>query len=274
MQMFAEERQRLVAARVAEAGRVSVTELAERFAVTTETVRRDLAALEQSGVLRRVHGGAVPADSVSTTETTLSERLIQHLPQKLLIAEAAAELLDTSRPGSILLDAGSTTEALVDVLLQRAAHRKNGARRNGGAEQLIITNALPIADKLASSPRHAVHLLGGRIRGLTRAAVGQETVDAVERLRPDLAVVGTNGVHAAFGLSTPDTEEAAVKAAFVRAARRVVVLADSSKLGVEALVQFARLDQVDAIVTDAAPEGDLAAALENAGVEVVKAGNA
>jgi DeoR family fructose operon transcriptional repressor len=268
MQMFAEERQRLVAARVAEAGRVSVTELAERFAVTTETVRRDLAALEQTGVLRRVHGGAVPADVLSTTETTLSERLVQHLPEKRLIAEAAAELIATSRPGSILLDAGSSTEALVDVLLGQAA----SGRRNG-TEQLVITNALPIADKLAGSPGHAVQLLGGRIRGLTRAAVGQETVDAVERLRPDLAVVGTNGVHAVFGLSTPDSEEAAVKAAFVRSARRVVVLADASKLGIEALVQFARLDQIDAIVTNADPEPDLAAALEKAGVEAVKAGN-
>lgn len=268
MQMFAEERQRLVAARVAEAGRVSVTELAERFAVTTETVRRDLATLEQAGVLRRVHGGAVPADNASTTETTLSERLVQHLPEKRLIAEAAADLIATSRPGSILLDAGSSTEALVDVLLGQASTN----RRNDG-EQLVITNALPLADKIAGAPGHAVHLLGGRIRGLTRAAVGQETVDAVERLRPDLAFIGTNGVHAAFGLSTPDSEEAAVKAAFVRSARRVVVLADASKLGVETLVQFARLDQIDAIVTNADPEPDLAAALEKAGVEVVKAGN-
>jgi DeoR family fructose operon transcriptional repressor len=269
MQMFAEERQRLVAARVTEAGRVSVTELAERFAVTTETVRRDLATLEQAGVLRRVHGGAVPADNASTTETTLSERLDQHLPEKRLIAEAAAELIATSRPGSILLDAGSSTEALVDVLLMQQASTN---RRDDG-EQLVITNALPLADKLAGAPGRAVHLLGGRIRGLTRAAVGHETVDAVERLRPDLAFIGTNGVHAAFGLSTPDSEEAAVKAAFVRSARRVVVLADASKLGVETLVQFARLDQIDAIVTNADPEPDLAAALEKAGVEVVKAGN-
>ncbi|NUP74464.1 MAG: DeoR/GlpR transcriptional regulator [Sinomonas sp.] len=264
--MFAEERQRLIAARVADAGRVSVTELAERFAITTETVRRDLAALEQAGILRRVHGGAVPANNASTTETTLSERLVQHFDQKVLIAEAAAEVIANSRPGSILLDAGSTTEALVDVLLKQRPNHRNG-------EQVVITNALPIADKLAASPSHAVHLLGGRIRGLTKAAVGPETVDAVERLRPDLAVIGTNGVHAAFGLSTPDSEEAAVKAAFVRAARRVVVLADSSKLGVETLVQFARLDQLDAIVTDATPAPDLAAALETAGVEVVKAGN-
>ena len=266
MQMFAEERQKLVAARVAEAGRVSVTELADRFTVTTETVRRDLATLEQAGILRRVHGGAVPADNVSTTETTLSERLVQHLPEKRLIAEAAADLIAASRPGSILLDAGSSTEALVDVLLGQSAGRRSGD------EQVVITNALPLADKLAGVPGHAVHLLGGRIRGLTRAAVGQETVEAVERLRPDLAVVGTNGVHAAFGLSTPDSEEAAVKAAFVRSARRVVVLADATKLGVETLVQFARLDQIDAIVTNADPEPDLAAALEKAGVEVVKAG--
>ena len=259
--MFAEERQRLVAARVAEAGRVSVTELAERFSVTTETVRRDLAALEAAGVLRRVHGGAVPADRASTAETALFERQVKNLAEKQRMAEAAAALIISSRAGSILLDAGSSTEAIAERLV--------GSRPDNGRELVVMTNALPIADKLAAEPGLAVHLLGGRIRPVTRAAVGQATIDAVERLRPDLAFVGANGVHPAFGISTPDAEEAAVKAAFVRSARRVVVIADHTKFNVETLVQFGRLDQLDTLVTDRAPEGDLAAALAEAGVEVV-----
>ncbi|GAB4097983.1 DeoR/GlpR family DNA-binding transcription regulator [Sinomonas halotolerans] len=258
--MFAEERQRLVAERVAEAGRVSVTELAERFSVTTETVRRDLASLETAGVLRRVHGGAVPAERASTAEASLSERQVQNLAEKRRMAEAAAALIVSSRAGSILLDAGSSTEAVADCLLSHP---------DGAPELVVMTNALPIADKLAAVPGLAVHLLGGRIRPVTRAAVGQAAIDAVERHRPDLAFIGANGVHADFGLSTPDPEEAAVKAAFVRCARRAVVLADHTKFAVEALVQFGRLDAIDTLVTDRAPEGELAAALDDAGVEVM-----
>ncbi|MBL0706123.1 DeoR/GlpR family DNA-binding transcription regulator [Sinomonas cellulolyticus] len=260
--MFAEERQRLVADRVAEAGRVSVTELAERFSVTTETVRRDLAALETAGVLRRVHGGAVPAGRGATTEESLLERQVQNLLEKRAIADAAAAIVRSSRAGSVLLDAGSSTEALAERLMGRS----------DGQGLVVVTNALPIADKLAADPNLNVQLLGGRIRPLTRAAVGQATVDAVERLRPDLAFVGANGIHAEFGLSTPDTEEAAVKAAFVRSARRVVALLDHSKFGVETLVRFARLDQLDAVVTDEMPSGEVADALAEAGVDVVEAG--
>ncbi|GAB2758117.1 DeoR family fructose operon transcriptional repressor [Sinomonas atrocyanea] len=263
MSMFAEERQRLVADRVAEVGRVSVTELAERFSVTTETVRRDLAALESAGVLRRVHGGAVPAERGATAEASLLERQIQNLLEKRAIADAAADLIESSRAGSVLLDAGSSTEALAERLMGTPLD---------GPPLVVVTNALPIADKLAADANLNVQLLGGRIRPLTRAAVGPATVDAVERLRPDLAFVGANGLHAQFGLSTPDAEEAAVKAAFVRCARRVVALVDHTKFGVETLVQFARLDQLDTIVTDRAPEGDVADALEEAGVDVVEAG--
>lgn len=93
----------------------------------------------------------------------------------------------------------------------------------------------------------------------------------LENLRPDIAFVGTNGVHPEFGFSTPDVQEAAVKSAIVRSARRVVVLADASKLGEETLVRFAALDDVDALITDTSPEGALADALQEAGTELVSA---
>ncbi|QOT18607.1 DeoR/GlpR family DNA-binding transcription regulator [Paenarthrobacter sp. YJN-5] len=260
--MFAEERQQLIYALVTERGRVSVTELADRFSITTETVRRDLAALEVSGNLRRVHGGAVPSDKLSTREESIQERAIKRKAEKLRIAAAALAMIPDFSSGSVLLDAGSTTETLADLLAQDPA-------ANGSDELVVITNAMPIAGKLSTVAGISLQVLGGRVRGLTQAAVGQSTVEAALRLRPDIAFIGTNGLHAGFGLSTPDPEEAAVKAAFVTSARRVVALADSSKLDTETLVQFATLKDVDTLITDNEPPADLAAALAEAGVDVV-----
>lgn len=268
--VFAEERQQQIAGLVAASGRASVTDLAERFRITTETVRRDLAALELAGTVRRVHGGAVSADRFSTTEESILERTIQRQAQKLRIADAALAFLPQGPSSSIVLDAGSTTEVLADLLSRRSA--KTAAKGTEKSQELVvITHAVPIAAKLASTPGIALQILGGRVRGLTQAAVGQATVDAAYKLRPDIAFVGTNGIHASFGLSTPDPEEAAVKAAFVHSARRIVVLADSSKLDAETLVQFASLKDLDTVITDRQPSLELTAALADAGVEVVVA---
>lgn len=275
--MFAEERQQKIAELVAGTGRVSVTMLAERFRITTETVRRDLAMLETTGTVRRVHGGAVAADRFSTTEESINERAIQRPDQKMRIAQAALALIPQGKSGSILLDAGSTTEALADLLSRHAAVAPSAAGHSGAnsassaaaPELVVITHAVPIAAKLSSAAGIALQILGGRVRGLTQAAVGQSTVEAAHRIRPDIAFIGTNGIHPTFGLSTPDPEEAAVKAAFVHSARRIVVLADSSKLDAETLVQFASLKDLDTLITDSEPSPELAAALSEAGVDVV-----
>ena len=267
--MFAEERQQLIVGLIVASGRASVTDLADRFSITTETVRRDLAALEAAGSVRRVHGGAVSPDRFSTNEESILVRTDQRQPEKIRIAEAALALIPRDRTGSILIDAGSTTEALAELLAGRTA--ATAAISGPGAELVVITHSLPIAAKLSGEPGIALHLLGGKVRGLTQAAVGQSTVEAARRIRPDIAFIGTNGIHAAFGLSTPDPEEAAVKAAFVQSARRIVVLADASKLDAETLVQFASLKDLDTLITDTKPSQDLSDALADAGVEVVVA---
>lgn len=267
--MFAEERQQLIVGLITASGRASVTDLAERFSITTETVRRDLAALEAAGSVRRVHGGAVSPDRFSTNEESILVRTDQRQPEKTRIAEAALALIPQDRTGSILIDAGSTTEALAELLAARTAAIT--AISEPAAELVVITHSLPVAAKLSGEPGIALHLLGGKVRGITQAAVGQSTVEAARRLRPDIAFIGTNGIHAAFGLSTPDPEEAAVKAAFVQSARRIVVLADASKLDTETLVQFASLKDLDTLITDTKPSQDLADALADAGVEVVVA---
>jgi DeoR family fructose operon transcriptional repressor len=139
-------------------------------------------------------------------------------------------------------------------------------------ELTVVTNAVPIAARLAAMPSINLQLLGGRVRGLTQAAVGEPVLRALDALRVDIAFIGTNGISVRHGLSTPDGEEAAVKRAMVSCANYVVVLADSSKVGREEFVSFATIDSVDALITD--PEIGAAdhAALSECGVEVVLAG--
>ncbi len=262
--MFAEERQHKIAELISAQGRAGVNELAELFAITQETVRRDLAALEEAGKLRRVHGGAVSPDQLTRSELSLGERQGRHMDEKLRIAAAALKLIPHSPTASILLDSGTTTAALAERLAGWAPAR-------AGDELLVITNSLPLAVSLGTNTKLLLDIVGGRVRGLTSAVVGARATEQLSGLRPDIAFIGVNGIHAGFGLSTPDPVEAATKTAMVKAARQVVVLADASKLGVETLVRFATLEDIDTLVTSGEPAADLAEALAAAGVEVVLA---
>ena len=129
----------------------------------------------------------------------------------------------------------------------------------------------PVAARLAGLPHIELHLLPGRVRPTTHAAVGTDTVAALHDLRADLAFVATNGITVDFGLSTPDRDEAATKRAITAAARRTVVLSDSSKIGVETSQRFAALADVDVLVTDDGISDDDRRALEKTGLEVVVA---
>jgi DeoR family fructose operon transcriptional repressor len=257
MTMYAEERQQAMAQLVAERGRVSVAEISEQFDVTTETVRRDLSVLERIGLLRRVHGGAVPATALAVMEAGLGERDQANTSEKERIARAALDQLPAAN-GTVLLDAGSTTSRLASLLPR-------------DLRLTVVTHAVPVAARLAGSPQVELHLLPGRVRSTTQAAVGAETVEALHRLRADVAFLGTNALSLDHGLSTPDHEEAATKRAMVAAARRVVCLADSSKVGTESPVRFAELVEVDVLVTDDGIAATDRRALERAGVEVVVA---
>ncbi len=256
--MYAEERHRTIVNLAHRYDRVSVADLASRFAVTTETIRRDLDALDQRGILRRVHGGAVVAENVTLGETALAEREPTFVAQKARIAAAALAYLPPAT-STVILDAGTTIGRLA-------------AAAPPGSLGTVITNSVPVAAQLSGAGGDTqVHLLGGRVRGITLATVGGDTVAALGRLRCDVAFIGTNGVSAGHGFSTPDPDEAAVKEAMVASARRVIVLADSSKIGVELLVTFAPLAAADVLITDDGISPHDRAELSGAGIEVVVA---
>ena len=253
--MYAEERQGEIALQARTEGRVDVAELATTFSVSLETVRRDLTVLERMGVLRRVHGGAIPAERLRH-EPALAVRAGEHTEQKRRIAQAA--LAELEGASTVLLDAGSTTAALADLLPV-------------GRELTVVTNGLPIALALGTRTDITVHLLGGRLRPQTLATVDHVAIANLADLCVDVAFLGTNGISVERGFSTADPAEAAVKRAMVGAARRAVVLADASKVGDDQFARFAGLEEVETLVMDNAVDPRVAAEIEAAGPRVVLA---
>ncbi|MFF4364682.1 DeoR/GlpR family DNA-binding transcription regulator [Streptomyces sp. NPDC001594] len=253
--MYAPERQQQILHLAQERGRVEVPALAEEFRVTQETIRRDLSALDRAGLLHRVHGGALPVGALHL-EPGLAERDSTAAAEKERIAKAALALLPSE--GSVILDAGTTVSRLAALLPVDSA-------------LTVVTNALPVAARLADHPALSLHLIGGRLRHRTHASVDAWALRDLADVHADVAVVATNGFSRQDGLSTPDLTEAAVKRAMLGSARRVVLVADSSKFGTRHFARFGTLDQVDVLVTDTGLTDEQAAEIEDRGPEVVRA---
>jgi DeoR family fructose operon transcriptional repressor len=229
---FADERQAEVLRLLGIEHRVESARLAELFAVSAESVRKDLAQLEARGLLRRVHGGAVPVRPRSEEQSVATRT--QQAEQKLAIARHALRFVPDG--GTILLDAGTTTLRLAELLPV-------------DPDLVAYTNAIPVLATLLQRGIAAV-ILGGRVRPPTMAAVGPLTTGALAGINVDVAFLGTNGLSFERGLTTPDADEAEVKRAMLAAARQRIFLVDTSKFGCESLARHATLQDVDILVTD------------------------
>jgi DeoR family fructose operon transcriptional repressor len=252
--MYAVERRQEIATLIEKRGRGDVTELAGRFDVTPETIRRDLTELEQRRLLRRVHGGAISIHRFRS-EPAIAEKAAVMATEKAAIAAAALSFVPEQ--GSVLLDAGTSTLALARVFPER--------------ELTVFTHSVAIALELSARSDLHLHVIGGRVRTRTLANVDDWALRQLAELRVDVAFVGTNGFSVERGLSTPDPAEAAVKHAICLAAAQTVVLADHSKLDQESAVRFAAIDEFDVLISDGGLEEPDRRALEEADVEVVLA---
>lgn len=252
--MYAPERQQEILRLARDGGRVDVVSLAEEFQVTAETIRRDLKALDRAGLVQRVHGGAIPAGRLDF-EPDLAERESTAADEKDRIAQAA--LAELPIDGTVVLDAGTTVARLAAAIPLEAT-------------LTAVTHSLPIAARLADHPGIQLHLVGGRVRHRTRAAVDAWALRAYGEIRADVLFVAANGFSPARGLTTPDLAEAAVKRAAMAAARRVVLLADSSKCGQEHFARFGALSDVDLLITDSGLSPEDALAIEHDGTEVLR----
>ena len=253
--MYAAERQQEIVRRARDEGRVDVSSLAHHFGITTETVRRDLTRLERHGLLRRVHGGALPVERLGF-EPAVDERTARRAAEKERIGKAALAFLP--QEGAVLIDAGTTTARFADALPSELA-------------LTLVTNALPIALQLARLPKSTLLTIGGRVRERTLAQVDAWARQSLESLHVDVAFLAANGIAVERGLTTPDLAEAEVKRAMVAAAAKVVVLADSTKFGQVHFARFADLNQIDVLITDDELDPEAAETLRAAGVQVVLA---
>jgi DeoR family transcriptional regulator, fructose operon transcriptional repressor len=248
---YADERQQHILHSIRSKGRVDAAEVAAALGVTGETVRKDLIQLERNGLLRRVHGGAVPVDRLAY-EPAVSVRT-EFSAEKERIARAALAHLPAH--GSVLVDAGSTTAMLAEMF-------------PGNTDLTVYTNALPIALTLINRPRLTVVTLGGRLRSPTLAEVDDWAIRALAEINVEVAFLGTNGISLERGLTTPDLAEAAVKRHMISSAKRRILLADHSKVGLIRGKQHGNPSDIDLFITDTGLPDAQRRALAAAGLTV------
>jgi DeoR family transcriptional regulator, fructose operon transcriptional repressor len=250
--MKAEPRREQILKLLEKIGISSVGELADRFALSVVTIRKDLDDLASEGLLQRTFGGAVFSNG-SLFNSSFRESARQHGQQKHAIATAAMEYIQDG--DTVILDAGTTTLALAQLLREQVK------------SAFIITCSVPAALEL-SSAWYDILLLGGIVRNKSLALLGRETLTILERYRADKAFLGSTGFTAKRGHGTPNFEHAQIKEAIIRASEQTYVLVDSSKYGHNCLSSFTRLRDVALTITDSQLTRSKQKALENAGAKL------
>ena len=253
---FADERQADIARFVEEHGRARVTELADRFGVSTVTIRKDLDTLAEGGHVIRTHGGAI-APRVRGKDLAYDVRDRMQLDEKAVIGQLAAARVTDGE--SILVDASTTGLYLARELRARTP----------GQSLTIVTNSIRIATELAARPDITVLLMGGRVRGRSLSLVGQLGDAVLRRVNVQKAFLGAAGFTLEEGLTETTEEEAQIKRAMVAAAREVYALVDNSKWGRVASATFCRPDELTGVFGDAGAPREMVRALEQRGIEVM-----
>lgn len=231
-----QERRNEIARRLIQDGRVSALELSEGYGVSAETIRKDLMWLESRGIAQKSYGGAIAA--AQALEKPFFEKATSRPEEKRRIGKAAAERIGPV--GVVLVDSGSTV---------MEAARELAAR----GDLSFFTNSLRTAQMLADR-KCDVAMLGGVIRLPSQAASGMWAVEQLEQLHADWAIVGTSGFLESDGPCVESLEEAQVKRAMIRAAKRTIIVADSAKSRCPAAVRFARWTDISLLVTDSGME--------------------
>ncbi|MGH7122216.1 MAG: DeoR/GlpR family DNA-binding transcription regulator [Acetobacteraceae bacterium] len=240
---------------VREHGQATVAELCQRFQVSPDTIRRDLELLSHRGLLSRTHGGAVAGEPLVGADAPFAARLTTNRDAKTRIARAAVRQI---APGeTLIVNGGSTTLAF--------------ARELGALSGLtVVTNNLSLPTVLAPGAVRDVYLIGGEVRSGLQVTLGAVAFAGTGSIHADTAVIGVGGVSPA-GFSTTLLAEASMIAAMIVAARRTVVLADSSKFGHNSFAHIAPLGATQALISDEPPPPELAQALAEAHVDVIVA---
>lgn len=234
-------------------GPQSIESLAERFGVTLQTVRRDVQRLAEAGLLSRFHGG-VRLPGSTTENIAYRQRQAMESDAKSRIAQAIARRVPNDC--SLILNIGTTIEAVAHALL-----RHRGLR--------VITNNLHVAALMSTHPDCEVIVAGGQVRSADQAIVGEATVDFMRQFRVDIGLIGISGIEADGTLRDFDYREVKVARTIIEQSREVWLAADHSKFNRPAMVELARLDEVDVVFTDTPPPPPFDTLLAQGDVECV-----
>jgi len=235
--------------------RVLVSELSKSFAVSEVTIRKDLQELEQMGLCRRFHSGAASIDQTAF-DVPVRQKETENRQQKQQIAKAAVEMLGSCN--SIILDAGSTAHFIARFLPRNKKLR-------------VVTNSLLVGAELGEFSNIDLLLTGGNVRHESQALIGPIALASLSKVNVDIAFIGAMGVSARNGFTSATILEAQGKEAMLLAARKKVVVADHSKLNKAAFAPFARIDEVDMLITDYGAPAQAVSELKAAGLNCILA---
>ncbi|MCJ2183536.1 DeoR/GlpR family DNA-binding transcription regulator [Novosphingobium sp. 1949] len=235
------------------AGSVSVDDLAERLAVTPQTIRKDLNVLARQALLSRVHGGALVTSGVDNLAYDARRTVASQA--KARIGAAAAALIPDG--ASLFVNIGTTTEAVA----ANFAHHRN---------LMVISNNLNVVDTLSSHPAMELVSVGGKVRTSDRAVVGALAMRFIENFRVDYALIGISALDADGSLLDFAIDEVEVSQTIIRNARKVILVADSAKIGRSAPVRVCGMEAIDFFVTDRIADPILRAACERHGVNLIE----
>lgn len=240
-------------------GQVDVEELSQKFQVNSSTIRRDLEKLEQQGLLRRTHGGAILADILSYSayayDLTFQVNVNKQVEEKALIALAATQYI---KPGdTIALSPGTTTTQLARTIRQLQIK-----------DLTVVTNAVNIAMELAGLRGINLIVTGGILLPDFFALVGPQAEQSLNEIFVNQAFIGVTGLHPKHGLTGPNQLEALTHRLTIQRARKTIVLADSTKLGQIALYRIAPTEVIHTLITDRNASPEIIESLKDLGVEV------
>ncbi|WP_406686385.1 DeoR/GlpR family DNA-binding transcription regulator [Rossellomorea vietnamensis] len=238
--MLTEERHRVILDLLKEKDAIKIQDIVDATNASESTIRRDLTQLEQEKFLKRVHGGASKLQG-KLKELSVSEKSSKSLHEKQIIGQYAASLVEDG--DCIYLDAGTTTLSLIDHLPEK--------------DIVVVTNGLTHVEALLQKGIKT-YMIGGYVKPVTRAMVGSGALDSIRQYRFDKAFMGANGVHAQYGFTTPDPEEAQVKRMAIELSREAMFLADDSKFGEIAFSKIVDLDKAMIITNTIEEEHDTA----------------
>ncbi len=242
-------------------GKVDIDDIVSALDVSPATARRDLNTLAERRLVARTHGGAVAVGTAY--ELPLQYKIARNSEAKKALAAAAAGLVVE---GQVVGLTGGTTTSEIARSLGMASHLQGGGASPGIT---IVTNALNIAYELAIRPHAKIVVTGGSARQQTFELVGPLVEHTLSELVLDWAFVGADGIHPDYGVTTIDEGEARVNRGLARAAKRVVVAADSSKMMEARFARILDLSEVDILLTDSEPPREVVAAVDAAGAEIV-----